>query len=603
MPFCDVLLPGPWWNSLTYETPVPAEPGARVIVPVGRGVRIGVVESARETPPDDRSFSLRSIREFPDEGALLPPDMLDLLLWGGRTFLCGAGVMLTVVLPPQFLADRAPLPPFSQPVAPSQREYEETFLYDCDDEARWGQLRGILERRSSFIALFPEQALAKAFWKDLPASLKEKSILWPSTGGKKLRDAWLSVRQGTVAGVVGGPGAVFAPLPEGGTIVVDEESSRAHSAYKWPHVHSRTIAGRRARVGGAHLVLSGRLPSSRIALRDDVVSRDRPARNDIRFVDIRKGFASESLGISGSLSLSKALFDETRACMDAKRVSLWILDRKGYAGEVACEECGSAVLCSQCGSVMAWEEKKNRLRCSACGAVRPFPEVCPACRGPLLTGKRPGLEALYAIAQTLASDACPAVFWEDERPTGEKKRRELAGKMSSGGIVVGTRGTLAACDSVDVGFVAWVDADAEARNVAFQAKFTAFSMIWESLWRGRGAKDRVLLLQSRRPGSGWQRGVALGWPHFWRDELEERREFGLPPFSFLLGIRCPSLEAKRGIMARLEQTAIAPMDPDETALSFWATVPSMDRIRRALAPFFSIGNSGRGFPEITVWID
>ncbi len=175
--------------------------------------------------------------------------------------------------------------------------------------------------------------------------------------------------------------------------------------------------------------------------------------------------------------------------------------------------------------------------------------------------------------------------------------------MSSGGIVVGTRGTLAACDSVDVGFVAWVDADAEARNVAFQAKFTAFSMIWESLWRGRGAKDRVLLLQSRRPGSGWQRGVALGWPHFWRDELEERREFGLPPFSFLLGIRCPSLEAKRGIMARLEQTAIAPMDPDETALSFWATVPSMDRIRRALAPFFSIGNSGRGFPEITVWID
>jgi len=33
------------------------------------------------------------------------------------------------------------------------------------------------------------------------------------------------------------------------------------------------------------------------------------------------------------------------------------------------------------------------------------------------------------------------------------------------------------------------------------------------------------------------------------------------------------------------------------------TVPSPSRVQNALAPFFSIGNSRTGFPEITVWID
>ncbi len=79
---------------------------------------------------------------------------------------------------------------------------------------------------------------------------------------------------------------------------------------------------------------------------------------------------------------------------------------------------------------------------------------------------------------------------------------------------------------------------------------------------------------------------ALGWDHFWNDELRERRELELPPFSFLLEIKSPSQRLKESIMAKLEETGLVPMDPGEPPLVFWVTVPSPSRVQNALAPFF-----------------
>ena len=78
---------------------------------------------------------------------------------------------------------------------------------------------------------------------------------------------------------------------------------------------------------------------------------------------------------------------------------MWLLDRKGYAGELYCEECGWAARCSRCGSAMRWEERRARLRCVSCGERAPLPERCPNCGGLLMRGSRPGLEALFERAE------------------------------------------------------------------------------------------------------------------------------------------------------------------------------------------------------------
>ena len=232
-----------------------------------------------------------------------------------------------------------------------------------------------------------------------------------------------------------------------------------------------------------------------------------------------------------------------------------------------------------------------------------MPEECPTCRGRLLTGKRPGLEAVFPVASGLVNEGQPALLLDDLKAIGKGRLREITDGLSRGGIVLGTRAALSLCDNLEIGFIAWLDADAEVRSVAYQAKFTVFSMVWESIWRGGSADGRVVLLQSRRPGLGWQRGVAKGWSAFWKQELSERRELELPPFSYLFEIKAHTAEQKTEILASLEGAGMNPMDPGEPPLVIWLSAASVVPVREALAPFFSIARSRSGFPGICVWID
>ena len=604
MPYCDVLVPGPWWNGLTYKTELNVPLGARVVVPLGRGERIGFVQRLDSAVEDGNGlFSIREIKRIIDDVALFPPSLWELFQWGGKVFLCGTGELLRIGIPSAFLSSSDAIPvPLPMPRRETKAT-EELLFYSCIFQERCRKFISILERSGRFLVLFSEQGLAAEFWKQLPEPQKEETILWPSQGGKKLLAAWIQARNNIPKGIIGGPGAVFAPLQQIETIIVDEESSGAYRSYKKPFINARTLAGKRARLESASLLLSGRVPSSRIFLRGKPQSDERPARNTVRLVDLREAFASTVQGVEDTLPLTHTLLSETKKCLGSGKTALWLLDRKGYASEIACEDCGNAALCPKCNTAMVWEEKHDRLRCPACAALRSIPQVCPVCRGHLLIGKRPGLEALFPVAKSFETGEQPALFWEDFKTAGKSALRSLADRLSSGGIVVGTRAALALCDIVNTGFAGWIDVDAEVRSIAYQAKFTVFSMVWESIWRGMNHSERVVLLQSRRPGAGWQKGIVQGWKTFWTHELEERKELGLPPYSYLLEIKASSLQQKSDMISRMEERGLFPMDPGDPPLHFWVAVCSVSDVQDIIAPFFSIGCSRNGFPEVTVWID
>jgi hypothetical protein len=386
-------------------------------IPVGRGTRFGIADSFIPTPPEKGTFNIRQGKHLSDNSPLLTEKTLDLIKWTGKTFLCGSGEVLKVSVPSSILSFPGPLVDFDSLDGENQQtsgQYEENFLYECKTFSRWKKIVELLEKGDSFIALFPEQALAASFFALLPPAMQKSALLWPSTGGKKLQDAWIAARKGSVPGIVGGPGAVFAPLPGVRSIIVDEESSGAYRTYRHPFLNMRTVAARKALLEKASLTLSGRLPSSRVYLRGKPRCTELPPRENVKLVDLKNSFSSEFQGIAGSLPLSAALFSETARVLSMGKVALWLLDRKGYAGEVACEECGKPILCSSCGRVMAWEEQRRRLRCSSCGKVSPLPETCPSCRGVLLSGKRPGLEALLPVARATAPDEKNVLIWDDE---------------------------------------------------------------------------------------------------------------------------------------------------------------------------------------------
>ncbi|MCR4818760.1 MAG: hypothetical protein K5841_07380 [Fretibacterium sp.] len=621
MPLVDVIVPGPWWNALTYGTDSTPPPGVRVRVPVGRSVRVGFVLRSAQTEP---LKTIRPVIDILDETCALNAGLWDLALWMGRTFLCGLGQAIQALCPPPFLRGE-PVPPAPEETSEPAAFHEVHCFNPWDGERRAFYLDR-LEEGGRTLLLFPEARAAREFFTSLPSTVRSEALLWPSTGGRRLWESWCGARAGKVRIIVAPPGGVFAPM-SADRIIVEDESNPAYVFQRPPRVPSRSLAGKRASLTGAELVLGGRIPSARTFLRTKPSCEILPERKKLIFADVRRSLRGEERGVEGTLPLTVSLLERTRETLTGGRHVLWFLDRRGEAAEVFCAECGHAVRCPRCGGTMRSEEAGRSLRCVRCGARENLPSRCPDCHGELWSGRRPGLEALASMAGRLIH-GFPVLLHEGKtfRP----------GDGASPSLILGTRGALPLCDGLDVGLAAWLDLDAELRRAGYGARFQVFSMVWESCWRGLepGAGGRTVLVQSLRRGLEWRELLARGWGRFWEKELPLRMELDIPPFGLMVQIDLPARlpgsrtpergaaldrpaeskgsaghfpEAPSGdreeLRRLLEDEGLFVMDPGEPGAPLWVNAQSVLPVARALSARFSIARSRSGYPSITVWTE
>gem|GEM_PF-166856 len=620
----SVAVPGPWWTLLTYGTPRRCEVGARVLVPVGKTKRVGLVCANGSQAADAYEGELRDIIELIDERPLLTDAAMGVLRWFADTYLCGMGTAMKTLLPNGFERGEAPdtgknFPgdnPAAAGTASAPSGSRVAFCYEPADEDRFARYKRILSDGAPSLVAFPLRASAKSFFdyltqsSDFPDELKGQVVLYPHSGPKAEWRAWSRLSRGYARILIGSQSSAMAPLPGLARVIVEDESNHIWRTLRHPVHNVRSLLAKRAKLERADLVLGGRMPSSRAFLGFSETGETLPKEaRKIVYVDIRDAYSPQICGIRDSLAVSEPLVRETDAAIGRGAWAVWILDRKGYAGELLCEECGSSVRCAKCGGGMRWETPSRgeaRVRCVACGAIGPVPELCPHCRGRLLSAKRPGLDALLPLAKAAIHGPVPILSLEreeDEIPGDALAKRA--------GLLIGTRAALSLCDKLVVGLIGWLDPDGEARSREYDARFRAFGLIWESCWRGIAPRERVVLLQSRRPGRDWQRGLTEGWRTFWRGEMRERREFGLPPFIPLLAIDASASDAK-ALCASFDRAGFDYWETDETdeqdepkakKRRIWLRTSKMSALRAALEPLFHIGRAKRGYPGVTVWYD
>ena len=511
----SVAVPGPWWTNLTYyllpdcgKVPLP---GARVRVPLGLGSRIGMVIGTAVGEAADYSGEIRGISEIIDDIPVLHEHVIPLLKWFCDAYLCGFGTAVKTLLPDGFLK--------GEPAEPPEREEKRggtpsvTFVYEPEDASRFERYMSILSDGAPTLVSFPIYSDAKRFFESVvnsdavPPEIREKTVLYPRLGGNAEWRAWKRLSAGDGLMVIGGQNSAMSPLAGLARIMVEDESSNAWRTVRHPIFNARSLLASRARIASAELVLGGRMPSPRAFMKCDAERPPVSARRDkhVIFVDMKLAYSPAVEGVSGGLAVSGPLVRETEEALERGEWALWILDRKGCAGEIICEECGAPLKCPRCGGTLRLEEAASTVRCVSCGAGSPTPDRCPGCAGHLLSARRPGLEALFPLADAAINN--PATIFSPDTPESELKR---AARDTKPCVMVGTRAALYLCDEVPVGMVGWIDADGEARLGEHDARVRAFSLIWESRWRGVTPKERRVLIQTRRPGRDWQRGLGAG---------------------------------------------------------------------------------------------
>lgn len=591
----QVLIPGPWWHELTYLTDCDVPPGARVLVPMGQGVRVGLAAGRTQSAA---SIPLKNVLRILDAQPVLNRSYLQAVHEIARAFLCSPSEILRLLVPASFWRREAFAPYGESGKIPFSFE----FCYRYDDEERWRFYREkILACRRGALALFPEREQAQRFYKSLLGAVpKERLIPWPASGAQAATKSWRQALSRDDIVIIGGPGAAAAPLAAPGLFIVDEEANPSWRSKKRPPFSLRSFAAARARAAGGCLVVGGRVPSSRVFKNFHPAERKTPARSVVRILDFHGASQLPFRGMQFPLPLADVLVTETLRHAADKRVVFWLLDRRGVSGELQCADCGRAVQCPRCGAAMAFE--RDEMRCPLCGAKANVPGVCPQCGGRMFQGTSPGLEALQPMAQNLLGDS-PVCLWHAENPSNlTEGRRRLAELKQKGGLLLGSRRALSLLDQIHPALIAWLDADAEARQPDYASRFSAFSMFEESLWRGREA--RTVMFQTRRPGQSVLKSLQAGWSYFWREELAERSAFSFPPCSHMVKMELPKgWKEKDDFVFGLDEAGFTTMQSDATGAALTVFTARMAPLRRYLEKYFTIRNSRRGFPSVEVCSD
>jgi len=608
----DVVVPGPWWTRLTYRSfSLPTE-GARVKVPLGRTTRTGFVTRIHKSTDQLVSQSAdsgktREIYSIIDPFPVVPPDILELSKWAGEMFFCGMGQALLAMLPKQIINGekicdqrKASSPTILCSENSSSENVQTTFRSEYS--RRKEEYVKNLKRISNGLVIFPEHKHAERFFNELPDELSERSLLWPRTAGKKLFSDWVDVLNGKSSIVIGSSSAAFAPLSRPECFIIEDESNPAYRMRMSPYLNIRSIFARRANLWGSDLILGGRLPSSRIYRKFHPSCEDEPEKKRLFFVDMKMAPKPSVPGVETPFRFSERMLEETQRSLSEHRLAIWILDRKGYAGQIFCESCGFILNCQNCGGVLTWHSEKGTLRCSICGREQTLPEACPYCKGNLLRGKRPGLEALIELSKKVLPEDINIQLWHADYPSGRKQRLSAISRLREKGLVIGSRSALSLMDELNTGLVCWLDGDVEAGKTFYNSRFSAYSMIWESLWRGKGYSDRKIVLQSRVPKRSWQRSLLTGWGDFWKYELSEREEFEVPPYFYLVEARIPQ-KIKYHFEETIADKGYEIFELSENSETLWIKVKSIKRFGKDISPFFHIKESGKGYPQLRLWMD
>ncbi len=345
--------------------------------------------------------------------------------------------------------------------------------------------------------------------------------------------------------VLGARSAVFLPFQKLRLVIVDEEHETSFKQQEpTPRYHARSVALIMARMLGAKTLLGTATPSiesfynaqtgkyglTTLSTRYKGVSLPHIQvvdTADLRRRKIMKGYFSPPL---------------TQAIQQALTLNQQVIlfhNRRGYATEVECRECGWVPRCPNCDVALTLHRTTSLLSCHYCGYTLPIPSQCPVCEGTNLTRIGMGTEKIEDEIMRLFPTARVARMDLDSTRTHNAHDRILADfALGKTNVLVGTQMVTKGLDFDNVAVVGIIDADTLLNKPDFRAYEQAFQMMSQVSGRaGRKSTLGQVFLQTRHPQLPIvHQIVSHDYQAFYSSTLAERQAFNYPPFSHLVRI-------------------------------------------------------------------
>lgn len=347
---------------------------------------------------------------------------------------------------------------------------------------------------------------------------------------------WRFLRTGKACLVIGTRSAIFAPLPNLGLIIVDEEHDPSFKQQEGIRYHARDVAVMRGHLQDCPVLLGSATPSLEslhnaqqgkyhlIRLRNRANNRPLPR---IEGIDLRKQ------QLTGGLS--PHLIRLIGESLSAGDQVLLFLNRRGYAPVLMCHECGHTLDCPACETPYTFHRSAPNLRCHHCGKVSYPPTVCPKCGQQHWHLVGQGTQQLEEVLTGLFPNV-PFIRIDRDNTQGKEKLDQLLKEIRSGEakLILGTQMLAKGHDFAGIGLVGIVDVDGALFARDFRALERLAQLVTQVAGRtGRGDKAGRVLLQTHHPEHAFiQSLLAQSYQQIAQNLLQERAQAHLPPFGF-----------------------------------------------------------------------
>ncbi|MEM7676599.1 MAG: primosomal protein N' [Myxococcota bacterium] len=458
------------------------------------------------------------------------------------------------VLPDLTEAQRAALEPLCRAV--DDRQSAAFLLHGVTGSGKTEVYLRVIDhaRRAGLgaIVLVPEIALTPQLAARFEARFGQQvAVLHSGVPDAERRRRWLDVRHGRCPIALGARSALWAPVPNLGVVVVDEEHDPSFKQSADVRYHGRDLALTRARQTGAvallgsatpsmeamHLVRNGRLTELRLPER--VGGRPMPA---VQVVDL----AEERRAMKGDIRvLSRALADGLRDTVADGHQAILFLNRRGFNTIVYCEECTDARTCRHCDVSLTHHLSSARLQCHYCGRIERLDAPCPKCGGRSVLPMGAGTERVAAAVAEEVPDARVLRLDRDvTAKTGALDEALTTFREGRADILVGTQMVAKGHDFPKVTLVGIVLADASLAFPDFRAAERTFQLITQVAGRaGRAEDPGRVIVQALQPNHyAIKAALDHDTDRFFAIEDAARQDAGYPPHARIGLIRLESLD-------------------------------------------------------------
>jgi len=357
-------------------------------------------------------------------------------------------------------------------------------------------------------------------------------------------DEWQRIRNGEFHVVIGSRSALFAPQPELGLIIIDEEHEWTYKQHdKSPRYHTRNVAIKLAELTGAVVILGSATPDVEtfyhaqrgdyrlLTLPERVVPTEGASLPEVEVVDLREELKAGNRSIF-SRSLSGSI---TRAIASGEQVILF-LNRRGGSGSVQCRQCGFVIHCKRCEVPLTHHIVEDALLCHQCHYKTPVPQACPRCHSRRIKFLGIGTQKVEQEAGHAFPQA-RLLRWDSDVTRGRYSHERILDKFRAhqADILIGTQMIAKGLDVPLITLVGVVSADIALNLPDSRAGERTFQLLSQVAGRaGRGTLGGQVIIQTYSPDHyAVQAAAKHDYSYFYEQEIAYRRQLQYPPFTQL----------------------------------------------------------------------